>query len=302
VTISKHQLYSIKDLENFTQIKAHTIRVWEQRYNLLNPKRTESNIRFYDDGDLKKLLNIKLLYTNGFKISKIASLSEDEIIAEAKRLIQETGSEAQDKWTNDLLLLILDFNAEKIKSLLRKELKKSDLMSLYVNRIIPLLKMLGELWQVNSIGIVHEHFFSNIYREFIISQIDSIKPNKNGIPKAVLFLHSEEEHEFSILMYYYILKKEGYTCYYFGQKTPTLEIEEIQELLKPDLVVTTFTSKITEKSFKRIMNVLSRISELSKVIISGNQLKKMDLSLPKNIHFIETTEELDKLTAIAHSN
>jgi len=114
VTISKQQLYSIKDLENFTQIKAHTIRIWEQRYQLLSPNRTDSNIRYYNETDLKKILNIKLLYTNGLKISKIAAFSEAEIIAKAKKIIANAGTDNLNKWKNKVLVLILDYDVRRL--------------------------------------------------------------------------------------------------------------------------------------------------------------------------------------------
>jgi len=298
VTESTQQLYSIKDLENFTQIKAHTIRIWEQRYNLFDPERTDSNIRLYDDSDLKKLLNIKLLNSHGLKISKIGSLSEEEIIVKAKKIIENSGDQTQNKWTNELIIMILNFEGAKISKFLKRELRKSDMMTMYTHRILPLMHTLGELWQVNSIGIAHEHYFSNLYREFIISQIAKIKPLKLQEKKAVLFLHSEEEHEFSILMYYYLLKKLGFDCHYFGQKTPTSEIEQFEKQLKPDLVVTTFTAKISEKSFHKILEVLTRISTSSKVVISGSQLGKMNLSLPKNINFIKTASEFYQVLGV----
>ncbi len=302
MTILKNQLYSIKDLENFTQIKAHTLRIWEQRYNLLNPKRTESNIRYYEEADLKKILNVKLLYSNGFKISKIGSFSDEKIIEETKQLIRQTSEQAENKWINDVILLILEFNGDKITSKFKKELKNSDLMSLYMNKVIPLLRLLGELWQVSTIEIIHEHYFSNIYREFVISQIHKIKLTKKSTAKAVLFLHGTEEHEFSILMYYYLLKKAGYVCYYFGQKTPAEEIEEIQKLLNPEVIVTTFTSQLTKNAFQRIKDVLTRLSLHSKVIISGSQLAKMNADFSENIHYIHTSEELEKLIKLSSSH
>jgi DNA-binding transcriptional MerR regulator len=293
------QFYSIKDLENFTQIKAHTLRIWEKRYQLLNPERTDSNVRLYSESDLKKLLNIKLLYSNGFKISKIASLIEQEIKKEAKCIIENSGNQTLNKWTNSVIIMILDFDVHKIDTFLKQELVKANLASVYLNKVIPLMKKLGELWQVDSIRIVHEHFFSNIYREFIISQISQLPDPPPNAPKVVLFLHSQEEHEFSILMYYYLLKKKGLTCYYFGQKTPIEEVEALQQSIHPSIVITTFTSKISEKSFKIILASLIKISEDAKVIISGNQVVKMNLSIPNSINFIETAEELDSLAEFA---
>jgi len=134
LTISKQQLYSIKDLENFTQIKAHTIRVWEQRYQLLSPGRTDSNIRLYNESDLKKILNIKLLYANGLKISKIAALKEEEIIEKVKGIISNSGNDDLTKWINKALMLILDYDVEKLNKLLKSEFKNQHLESVYLQK------------------------------------------------------------------------------------------------------------------------------------------------------------------------
>ena len=158
--------YSIKDLENFTQIKAHTIRIWESRYGLLTPSRTDTNIRYYGEEDLKKILNINLLYTSGLKISKIAALTELEIISNSKALILEEDTDKQSE-IDMLTVMILAFDGDAIKYYLDERLEKEELEDLYITVVIPLLEKIGQLWQVNSIDIIHEHYFSNIFREFI---------------------------------------------------------------------------------------------------------------------------------------
>jgi DNA-binding transcriptional MerR regulator len=291
--MSEHQ-YNIKDLEHFTQIKAHTIRIWEQRYGLLNPKRTETNIRYYNESDFKKILNIKLLYKKGYRISKIASFSETEIIEQAKSIIIDIDND-KEKEINDLIHLIFDFDRDGTLELLNNELDKIGLNDLYMNVILPLLEKLGQLWQVNSIKIVHEHFFSYVFREFIICQINELKNPPEDAKKAVLFLHDYEEHEFSILMYNYVLKKIGYKCSYFGQNVPITEMEEVNSKIQPEFIITTFTAKIDLKTFQKISSVLVRMAIMSKVIISGSQLDSFDPLSEENVHYIKTIDELESL-------
>lgn len=209
--------YSIKDLENFTKIKAHTIRIWEQRYGLLTPKRTETNIRYYSENDLKKILNINLLYNSGYKISKIAMLSEHEIIDNAKSIILSSNNENQSE-IDKLTLLILDFKGHKIKSYIEDLLKESTLDEVYESVFLPLLQKIGELWQVNSISVIHEHYFSTIFRQQLISEINEIKTPIDPLKTAVLFLHDNEEHEFGILMYCYLLRKMATTVIILDRK------------------------------------------------------------------------------------
>jgi len=286
--------YSIKDLENFTQIKAHTIRIWEQRYGLLTPKRTKTNIRFYSEDDLKKILNINLLYTSGYKISKIAQLSDQEIIEKSKSLILVVDRDKQSE-IDTMIMLILGFKGEKIKERLESELTTSKLEDLYTQIIVPLLMKIGQLWQVNSINIIHEHYFSNIFREFIISNILSLKTKPDPLKSALLFLHDHEEHEFSILIYHYILKENGYRCHYFGQKVPVKEMTLAFAQIKPQLVVSTFTSKISDKNFKKIETILLEMSKTSVVIVSGSQITNSNIKLPKKLFHVKTIDQLNLL-------
>lgn len=286
--------YSIKDLENFTQIKAHTIRIWEQRYGLLSPKRTDTNIRYYNEEDLKKILNINLLYSSGYKISKIAQLSESEIIEEAKSLILVTETDKQSK-LDALTMLILNFKGAEIKKALKAELTKGTLDVVYSELVLPLLKKIGQLWQVNSISVLHEHYFSNIFREFLISNIDSIKTKPDPLKKAFLFLHDNEEHEFSILIYYYLLKLNGYDCHYFGQKVPVSDIHSAFSVIKPQLVVSTFTAKLSEKKFKKIESTLLEMSKKSQVIISGSQLTNSDIDVSPDLFHVKNIDQLKSL-------
>ncbi len=297
MTVSKQQIYSIKDLENFTQIKAHTIRIWEQRYGLLAPQRTSSNIRFYGENDLKKILNIKLLYTNGYKISKIAALSEQEIIDTAKELITDSEQDTTSKWVDKTLLKILEFDVEGLRKTLKTELKKYGMVSLYMNQILPLMENLGKLWQVNSIGIAHEHFFSGILKEFFLVEINKISTPKTATKKAMFFLHDDEEHEFGLLLFYYLMKKAGYICYYYGQKTPVSEIEEIQLQISPDVIVTSFTSKISDKTVKALNKFLLNLTKGSTVIVSGNQSSKIQEHTEKNLFVVNTMEKLNHFLA-----
>ncbi|MBT3647503.1 MAG: MerR family transcriptional regulator [Flavobacteriales bacterium] len=282
--------YSIRDLENFTQIKAHTIRIWEKRYGLLTPRRTETNIRYYNDEDLKKILNIHLLYKSGHKISSIAALSESEIVQASKDLIT---NQAQDQSLVDSITLsILDFNGEKIKSQMLLAIEECTIDEFYEKTIVPVFKRIGQLWQVDSIDIIHEHYFSNIFREFLIYNIGRLGSKGESDKAAILFLHDTEEHEFSILLFYYLLKKAGYLCHYFGQKVPILEVKEAFNKIGPDLVVTTFVSKISDRNFKKVESELLKFSKKANVLVSGNQLNQMDKQLSKDLIFVETISHL----------
>ena len=282
--------YSIRDLENFTQIKAHTIRIWEQRYGLLSPKRSSTNIRYYTENDLKKILNINLLYNQGYKISKIALLSEVEIIEHTTSFLHDFPENNRSE-IDQLTLMILAFNKSGIINFIEKALDRQEMDDFYQNIIIPLLDKIGDLWQVGSMDIAHEHFFSGIFRQTILSRIDKLTVNKNCSKKAILFLHEQEEHEFGLLMYYYLFKRKGYECYYFGQKVPLEDINSAYERINPEYVITTFTSKLDKKQLGRITSELFKMSSKSQIIVSGAQINTFKYLLPKEFHTLNSLAE-----------
>ena len=286
--------YSIKDLENFTLIKAHTIRIWEQRYNLFEPKRTDTNIRYYNDDDLKKILNINLLYNHGHKISKIAALAEPEIIIIAKEIIMENQSDFQSD-IDFLIVSILNFNKTSINNRLNKKIEELSMEGLYDKIIIPTLMKIGELWQVSSFEIIHEHFFSNLLRDFIINKTNALKDSTDLVKSAVLFLHAQEQHELPLLMHQYILTRNGYSCYYFGQNLPIEELNFALKKINPQLVVSVFVAQIKEKVFQSLMNHLEDINKTSQVVISGGQLDNYPDLIPKDIHVVKTFKQITNL-------
>ncbi|NVK64390.1 MAG: MerR family transcriptional regulator [Flavobacteriales bacterium] len=283
--------YSIKDLENYTEIKAHTIRIWEQRYNLLSPKRTESNIRYYSHKDLKKILNINLLYLNGLKISKIAKLTEEEITEKAKEIIVDksvSGNEDIDA----LLISITSMDADEIRKQLWSNDKKYGLREMYSTVIVPLLQKMGELWMTNSISVAHEHHFSNILRDFFILKTNDLKPEKKLDRSALLFLPQHEDHELSLLYYQYLLKDAGYKCIYLGKNVPLDDLEKSVAQTKPDIVVTNLISKINEKDVDEFFKRFVKSSRDSEIRLSGSFVQEVADRIPSAIKIISSEKEL----------
>lgn len=290
----KEEIFSIKDLENFTQIKAHTIRIWEQRYKLLEPKRTDTNIRYYDKEDLKKILNINLLYTSGMKISKIAALSSQEIIDKCTQLLNKSENKAN-KEIEEYILQLIDFNHNEIRRLLDKSVEIHGLDKIFSEILNPLLIRMGEFWQVNTLDIVHEHFLSGLVREFLINRISEARPNRIINKKAVFFLHENELHEFSLLFYHLIFKLQGYDCYYLGQTLPISELKGFVEKVNPDVFITSFVSQLSEKEFVNILDTLLTIVDQKDLIISGHQAVNYQDKVPKTIVIIQSEKDLKNI-------
>lgn len=292
----KKSQYSIKDLENLTDIKAHTIRIWEQRYGLLSPKRTETNIRYYEDQDLKKLLNVNLLYTKGFKISKIAALSDEEILEKSKEIIQK-----ERKWDDDevdvLLMSIIELNEEKIQEVLHRLYKEHGIEHLFSRTIIPLLTKMGELWQLNSLSVGHEHFFSNIYRGFVVSRTNALEvtdKKKHG-KKILMFLPPNEEHELSLLIYQYMFKREGWHVYYLGISVPYEDLKISYDQIKPDLSLTSLIAKTSANDFGTVIKEITKVIPEKELILSGGMTATYRDQVPKGVRVIESERDLKQL-------
>ncbi len=191
-------LFNIKDLENLSGIKAHTIRIWEKRYRLLSPKRTDTNIRFYNLENLQKLLNVTFLYNHGIKISKISSLTEDEIKSQCRSIISEKA--VKNLFINDLKLAMLNFDQALFESSYQKLLGVIDFKEVYKSYFLPFLEEIGLLWLTDTINPAHEHFITSLIKQKILVNIEKIQgfPPTRHDNRFILFLPENEIHELGL--------------------------------------------------------------------------------------------------------
>ena len=178
-------VFTIKDLENLSGIKAHTIRIWEQRYSFLKPHRSNTNIRYYSNEELKKLLNVALLNKFGFKISHIDKMTESEM---NEKIISLNQLDAlQDKTINILIQNMIDLDIEAFELVLDEFIVINGIERTVIEIIFPYLEKIGILWLTNHINPGQEHFVTNIVRQKIIVGIDKVRPSFK-INKTVLFI------------------------------------------------------------------------------------------------------------------
>lgn len=286
--------YLIKDLENLTGIKSHTIRIWEQRYALLSPKRTETNIRYYEDQDIKKILNINLLYNNGYKISKIAAFSEPKLIDEVTSVINKKNKNSLPKEIDDLTRNVLNLNTDAVNNTLEELFVEYGIVEMYQNIIKKFLIRIGELWQLNTFQISHEHLFSNSLRNFLINKTSLIKKEKNN-KTALLFLPEKEEHEITLLFYNYLLIDIGWNCIYLGQKVPIVDVEYAYLQSSPDIVLTSLIKSTSSKQFKSIINKLLEIVPKQKIVLSGSNTLTYSKYVPKEVSTIHNIADFSKI-------
>ena len=289
-----HQnIYLIKDLENLTGIKAHTIRIWELRHKLLKPLRTNTNIRQYSESDLKKILNINLLYSDGIKISNIAKLSDTDIIDKATELIESKSADSPIDVKN-LTDAILEMNSDKMHKILNDVFKEKGIVQLYQEVVVPVLVKIGELWQLNTLNIAHEHIFSNVLREFIISLSNGVSKPRIG-KKVILFLPADEQHELPLLLYQYLLRDKGWECIYLGQKVPFVDFEKSYYKFNPDMVITSMIKSTSEKQFTSTLeNFLSAVPHEKLCLSGSNTLTYFD-KIPKTVSTIHCMDDFEEI-------
>ncbi len=272
--------YSIKDLEQLSGIKAHTLRIWEQRYNLLDPKRTETNIRYYDDDDLKLILNVALLNDNGFKISKIASMSETDMREEVVKLTER--SLTHDDQIHALTICMIEMDEERFDKVLSTNILKLGFEQTMLNIIYPFMSKIGVLWQTGAVNPAQEHFISNLVRQKLIVAIDG-QINVQGGKKFLLFLPEGELHEISILFASYIIKSQGHRVIYLGQSTPNDDLLSVYKLHEPEFLLTVITTSPSAEYAQDYIDALSERFSDATVLVTGYQVIGQDLSFPSNV-------------------
>jgi DNA-binding transcriptional MerR regulator len=272
--------YSIKDLEQLSGIKAHTLRIWEQRYNLLSPKRTDTNIRFYDDDDLKLILNVALLNDNGVKISKIASMDRVEMRDEVMRLTER--SLTHDDQIHALTISMIEMDEERFDKILSSNIIKLGFEQTMMNIIYPFMSKIGVLWQTGAINPAQEHFISNLVRQKLIVAIDGQVHTNTG-KKFLLFLPEGELHEVSILFASFLIKNKGHKVVYLGQNTSIEDLSQVYGIHNPDFLLTVITtSPSSEIAEGYISNLADRFSK-AKLLVTGYQVIGQDFRFPANV-------------------
>jgi DNA-binding transcriptional MerR regulator len=284
--------YSIKDLEQLSGIKAHTLRIWEQRYNLLSPKRTDTNIRFYDDDDLKLILNVAMLNDNGFKISKIASMVEEDIRKEVVKLTER--SLTYDDQIHALTISMIEIDEERFDKVLRGNIQKLGFEQTMLNVIYPFISKIGVLWQTGAINPAQEHFMSNLIRQKLIVAIDGQSSKSDG-KKFLLFLPEGELHEISLLFATYLIKSKGHKVIYLGQNTPNEDLDSVYKLHHPDFLLTIITTSPSSEYVTEYIRGISERFSTSKILVTGYQVIGQDLTFPSNVQQLNYIREINEL-------
>lgn len=288
--------YSIRDLEKLSGIKAHTLRIWEKRYALFEPDRTDTNIRYYSNDDLKRILNISLLNKNGYKISLIAAMKESEI-AEKIAAINLVRTDNEDL-IDTLIVGMIEMNEALFEKSFSSCILKMGFENTIQKVVFPFLNRIGIMWQTGSINPAQEHFVSNIVRQKLIVAIDGTKQGGDKkAPSAVLFLPENELHELSLLFYNYALRTRGFRTIYLGQTVPLPNLERVIEIVKPGYLVCVVTNAFSKKEMTKFFELTARIRGVKKILLSGKAVLDQKKKLPSTISLFSNLEELIQQTS-----
>ena len=285
--------YSIKELEKIIGIKAHTIRIWEQRYHLIEPQRTNTNIRYYSDDDLVKLMNVSILNQNGYKISKIADFDNDQI----NELILNLNSDlpALPTQTFNLKKSLVEVNELLFNETIEKSVKIIGFEATIEELVFPFFEVIGDLWLSGAIIPAQEHFFTNMVRQKLIVAIDNERiKSEMPRPRILFYLPEGEFHEIGMLYYNYVARKLNFEVIYLGTSIPFRDIIRMDEIRTFQIIFTSFVTSQGEGILAKRIEKKRKAFPDKTFLVSGWQLKQEKPHLPKNFFHISSSEDFKK--------
>ena len=283
------QSFTIRNIELLTGIKAHTLRIWEQRYSFFKAPRKESKQRFYSNEDLQKLLCISFLYHNGWKVSKIAALPDHVIAEEVERA--EPGNTNYKTYVQKLLSAAIDFNEAAFTDVLNSLIKKIGFEKTIVEVCYPYLQKVGLLWDTNRVIPAQEHFSSYLIQNRLISETEKFSSLQKGAPEIILFCPENEHHELPLLYLNYLLRKHHWKVLYLGKNIKLTDLKEAVQL--PGIkylylhIITNFTGFSIDDYFETLRKTFP-----DKIIIaSGKGVEQSQRSFVQ-LHKLERDEQI----------
>jgi methanogenic corrinoid protein MtbC1 len=265
--------------------------MWEKRYQIIRPLRTQTNIRYYGNEHLKLLLNVNVLNRNGIKISHIAKMSTGEITDKVKDLsFVKTGD---DDLFDGLMLSMIDLDETLFHQAFYKAVARLGFEDTINHIIFPFFNRIGIMWQIDSINPAQEHFISNMVRQKLIAAIDNATTKINaGAKKVLLFLPESELHELGMLFLNYLLKNKGYRTIYLGQAVPLTDLPRILEISDPDVLVLNVSNSMSMGDITSFINKLRIVDSSKKVFIASAGIYEAEPLLPANFKLFETLKAL----------
>lgn len=276
--------YSISDLEKLSGIKAHTIRIWEQRYKLLTPLRSDSNIRYYNDEQVRHLLNVSTLIKLGIKISHISQLTDSEI----NELLEQSILQAKDEdskisvYIHKLMAAGIDYNEHEFDKVFKQAVKKYGLVACYQKIIYPMLIKIGLLWGKSEIIPAQEHFITNLLKQKLNHAIEQLPPPESTAETWLLFLPEEEDHELGLLLSNFLLRASNRRVVYLGQRVPYYNLKAVIDDIQPECLQYFIVRHHSTEWLQTLLNNIKKDFPGIKKYICGAEYVSENIKLPKD--------------------
>jgi len=290
-------VFSIKDLENLSGIKAHTIRIWEKRYNVLEPMRTTTNIRLYDTSSLQKLLNITLLHRHGYKISQISKYPAEKIPLLVREIISEKS--VRTHAINAFKMAMMNFDQTQFFNTYNTLLSEKSFREVFYEVFIPLMKELGLLWQSETITPAHEHFISNLIKQKLLINIDKVQilEPTNTDKIFVLFLPLNEIHQLGLMYINYEIISSGYRTIYLGESIPVENLKDLKKYFTNIVYITYLTVEPQKKAVNDYVKIIQQeiLDHHSELWLIGLQTEYLE---EKNLN--TSTKKFQSISALVN--
>lgn len=286
--------FTIKDIENLSGIKAHTWRIWEQRYGISMAQRKDSNHRFYDSNNLKEILRISYLYHTGIKISKIAALNQEEM----KKLALETQpiENGTEFYIKELIEASIDLDEERFDLTFEEAMKQLGVEDTILKISYPFQKKIGVLWLTDHVIPAQEHFTSNIIRQKLTVAIDKLPYVKDTEKKRIILFTPESElHELPLQFIYYMLRKNRNKVIYFGSNISLNSIESCSQYCSFNYILFHLITNLTGVHPNEYIYELSRRFPDKKILMSGTQVDQVT-QIPRNVQLLRSMDEIVEFT------
>ena len=269
--------YSIKDMEHLTGVKAHTLRIWEKRYNIITPKRTSTNIRYYTDEDLRTMLNVCFLNNKGYKISKIAQMSPEQIKEEFNK---HSAVDLNEKDSIDILMVfVLELDSYNLSKILSQYIDQLGLERTMGELIYPLMDRLGMAWLSGELQNMHESFVTQLIKLKIQSCIDILPEESNFSPSYIIYLPQGDTQELSLLYLHYLLKLKRCKVVNLGYDASMQDAIAACKVVKADYLFTIINNELPVMSIDDYILEISASIEPTQFLATGFQV----ISLPEKL-------------------
>jgi len=288
-------LFSISQLSQFSGIKPHTIRIWEQRYNAFKPNRSDGNTRYYDDTQLRRLLNIVSLLENGHKVSSLCSMPDEDLYLMVSNLNTSEISESTEYFVSQLIAAGISYDTIYFELIFSDCVLKFGMKDAYLKVIYPMMERIGLMWATDSLPTAHEHFISNFVRQKLLAVIDSIEAPDPSSESWMLFLPENEFHEIGLLYAQLVIRLLGKKVIYLGSNLPVESVISAIDHINPKNLLMFLVHYDLPEQIQKSLDKLTASFFGNKIYLAGNNKLISQIKLNVKTEYLQSIESLEEV-------